>query len=85
MPDPGSRGQRGEGSDGSGRSEPADPARLAALDVLKAVRVDKAYAKGVLHGLPLGVKDMIDTANMVTGMGSPLFHGYRPLFDAASV
>ena len=30
-------------------------------------------------------KDMIDTADMVTGMGSPLFDGYRPRFDAASV
>jgi Asp-tRNA(Asn)/Glu-tRNA(Gln) amidotransferase A subunit family amidase len=34
--------------------------------------------------VPVGVKDMIDTADMVTGMGSPLFDGYRPLFDAAS-
>ena len=38
-----------------------------------------------VYGMPVGVKDMIDTANMVTGMGSPLFDGYRPLFDAASV
>ena len=28
---------------------------------------------------------MIDTADMVTGMGSPLFDGYHPRFDAASV
>ncbi len=38
-----------------------------------------------IDGMPVGVKDMIDTADMVTGMGSPLFDGYRPLFDAASV
>ena len=38
-----------------------------------------------VDGMPVGVKDMIDTADMVTGMGSPLFDGYRPLFDAASV
>ena len=36
-------------------------------------------------GMPVGVKDMIDTADMVTGMGLPLFDGYRPRFDAASV
>ena len=30
-------------------------------------------------------KDMIDTADMVTGMGSPLYDGYTPRFDAASV
>jgi Asp-tRNA(Asn)/Glu-tRNA(Gln) amidotransferase A subunit family amidase len=35
--------------------------------------------------MPVGVKDMIDTGDMVTGMGSPLFDGYRPRFDAASV
>jgi hypothetical protein len=38
-----------------------------------------------IDGMPVGVKDMIDTADMVTGMGSPLFDGYRPRFDAASV
>ncbi len=38
-----------------------------------------------IDGMPIGVKDMIDTADMVTGMGSPLFDGYRPRFDAASV
>lgn len=38
-----------------------------------------------IDGMPVGVKDMIDTADLVTGMGSPLFDGYRPRFDAASV
>jgi Asp-tRNA(Asn)/Glu-tRNA(Gln) amidotransferase A subunit family amidase len=38
-----------------------------------------------IDGMPVGVKDMIDTADMVTGMGSPLYDGYRPRFDAASV
>jgi Asp-tRNA(Asn)/Glu-tRNA(Gln) amidotransferase A subunit family amidase len=38
-----------------------------------------------IDGMPVGVKDMIDTAGMVTGMGSPLFDGHRPRFDAASV
>jgi Asp-tRNA(Asn)/Glu-tRNA(Gln) amidotransferase A subunit family amidase len=38
-----------------------------------------------IDGMPVGVKDMIDTADMVTAMGSPLFDGYRPRFDAASV
>jgi Asp-tRNA(Asn)/Glu-tRNA(Gln) amidotransferase A subunit family amidase len=38
-----------------------------------------------IDGMTVGVKDMIDTADMVTGMGSPLFDGYRPRFDAASV
>ena len=38
-----------------------------------------------IDGMPVGVKDMIDTADMVTGMGSPLYDGYRPRFDSASV
>jgi Asp-tRNA(Asn)/Glu-tRNA(Gln) amidotransferase A subunit family amidase len=31
-----------------------------------------------IDGMPVGVKDMIDSADMVTGMGSPLFDSYRP-------
>ena len=38
-----------------------------------------------IDGMPVAVKDMIDTATMPTGMGSPLYEGHRPLFDAASV
>jgi len=38
-----------------------------------------------IDGMPVGVKDIIDTASLPTGMGSPLFEGYRPRFDAASV
>ena len=50
-----------------------------------ARRVDKAYAKGVLHGLPLGVKDMLDTADMPTSHNSPLYEGLRQGRDAACV
>jgi Asp-tRNA(Asn)/Glu-tRNA(Gln) amidotransferase A subunit family amidase len=38
-----------------------------------------------IDGIPIGVKDIIETADMPTGMGSPLFAGYRPVRDAASV
>ncbi len=38
-----------------------------------------------IDGMPVGVKDMIDTGDMPTGMGSPLYDGYTPRFDAASV
>ena len=30
-----------------------------------------------IDGMPLGVKDVIETADMPTGMGSPLFTGWR--------
>ncbi|MFC0408146.1 amidase [Roseomonas elaeocarpi] len=38
-----------------------------------------------VDGMPVGVKDIIDTADMDTAMGSALFAGHRPRFDAASV
>jgi Asp-tRNA(Asn)/Glu-tRNA(Gln) amidotransferase A subunit family amidase len=38
-----------------------------------------------LHGLPLGVKDLIDTADMPTAYGSSVYAGHRPRADAACV
>ena len=55
------------------------------LSLRNARRVDKAYAKGVLHGLPLGVKDMIDTADMPTTHNSPIYDGLQQGRDAACV
>jgi len=40
---------------------------------------------GALQGLPVGVKDIFDTATLPTGYGSPLFAGHRPRSDAAIV
>ncbi len=42
-------------------------------------------ARGVLHGVPLGVKDIFDTHDMPTAYGSPIYVGHRPRADAASV
>ncbi|HEY6086877.1 MAG TPA: amidase [Burkholderiaceae bacterium] len=42
-------------------------------------------AIGPLHGLPVGVKDIIDTADMPTENGSVLHAGRRPDKDAAVV
>jgi Asp-tRNA(Asn)/Glu-tRNA(Gln) amidotransferase A subunit family amidase len=41
--------------------------------------------KSSIDGMPVGVKDIIETADMPTQMGSPLFAGYRSGRDAASV
>ncbi len=41
--------------------------------------------KGLLHGVPIGVKDVIDTADMPTAYGSAIYKGYRPRADAACV
>jgi Asp-tRNA(Asn)/Glu-tRNA(Gln) amidotransferase A subunit family amidase len=38
-----------------------------------------------IDGMPLGIKDIIETADMPTEMGSPLFAGWRSHKDAASV
>ncbi|MDB5508220.1 MAG: hypothetical protein JWL93_689 [Hyphomicrobiales bacterium] len=38
-----------------------------------------------IDGMPIGIKDVIETADMPTGMGSPLFDGYSPGHDSASV
>ncbi len=40
---------------------------------------------GPLHGIPVGIKDIIDTADMPTERGTPLFAGRRPGRDAAVV
>ena len=49
-----------------------------------AKRLDACIA-GPLHGLVVGIKDVIDTADLPTGYGSPLFEGHRPARDAEVV
>lgn len=46
---------------------------------------DRASVKGALHGLPIAVKDIIDTVDMPTEYGSPLYAGHRPDADASCV
>lgn len=58
-----------------------------ALDA--AVAADEALAAGAavgpLHGVPFTVKDSIDTADVMTQRGSPIFEGRSPDADATSV
>jgi Asp-tRNA(Asn)/Glu-tRNA(Gln) amidotransferase A subunit family amidase len=42
-------------------------------------------AIGPLHGVPIGIKDIIDTADMPTENGSPLHAGRTPSRDAAVI
>ena len=42
-------------------------------------------ATGPLAGIAVGVKDTIDTADMPTEIGSPIYRGWRPKADAALV
>ena len=40
---------------------------------------------GPLRGIPIGVKDVLDTADMPSQYGSPIWTGWRPKADAAPV
>jgi Asp-tRNA(Asn)/Glu-tRNA(Gln) amidotransferase A subunit family amidase len=57
----------------------AEPARERAREI------DAAPAGGLLRGVPVAVKDVIDTADLPTEYGSPLYAGHRPSRDAACV
>lgn len=57
--------------------------RLHALEQAKAR--DAEPSRGPLHGIPVAIKDVFDTADMPTEMGSPIYKGYQPRADAAVV
>lgn len=62
-----------------------DPERvLVAARAADARRVGGS-ALGPLHGLPVGVKDTFDTADMPTEFGTPVHHNRRPPADATMV
>ncbi|MGE0699485.1 MAG: amidase [Hyphomicrobiaceae bacterium] len=56
-------------------------AQARALDKRRA----EGLGTGALFGLPVGIKDIIDTADMPTQNGSPMFTGYQPEKDATCV
>src|SRR3954468_3962002 len=51
----------------------------------QAREADRAGRLGLLAGLPIGVKDIIDTVDMPTEHGSPIYRANRPFADAACV
>ena len=58
-------------------------ARDAALERAKVL--DRGPRKGVLHGIPMGVKDIIDSHDQPTTYGSPIYKTHQPLADAATI
>ncbi len=58
-------------------------ARDAALE--RARVLDRGPRKGLLHGVPIGVKDIIDSYDQPTGYGSPIYKTHQPLADAATI
>jgi Asp-tRNA(Asn)/Glu-tRNA(Gln) amidotransferase A subunit family amidase len=61
--------------------------RGQALAEAKAADARRREGKGVgpLHGVPVGIKDIIDTADMPTENGSAAFKGRRPAKDASCI
>ena len=58
-----------------------DPERAIA----QARACDRGPRRGPLHGVPIGVKDVIDTADMPTAYNSPIYANHQPRADAACV
>ena len=56
-------------------------AQARALDRRKA----SGERTGPLHGIPVGIKDIFDTADYPTEYGSPIFAGRRPDADCGAV
>jgi Asp-tRNA(Asn)/Glu-tRNA(Gln) amidotransferase A subunit family amidase len=46
---------------------------------------DSTHSPGPLGGIGVGVKDIIDTADLPTTIGSPIFADRRPTYDAACI
>lgn len=53
--------------------------------LVQARAIDRTGARGRLAGLPVGFKDVIDTADMPTQYNSPIYRDHRPRTDAACV
>ena len=51
----------------------------------RAQAIDDAGPRGALAGVPVGIKDIIDTADQPTENGTPLDEGHRPGADATVV
>jgi len=77
------------------RIEALNPAvnAIAATDFARARKIAesaesaarKGEQLGPLHGLPTGIKDLHETAGLLTTHGSPLYRSYVPAHDAAMV
>jgi Asp-tRNA(Asn)/Glu-tRNA(Gln) amidotransferase A subunit family amidase len=55
----------------------------AALSQARAA--DASEPRSPLHGVPVGVKDIIDTRDLPTECGTPIYAGRRPAADAVCV
>ncbi len=51
----------------------------------QARELDRAPRRSRLHGVPFGIKDIIDTEDLPTEYNSPIYRGHRPRADASCV
>lgn len=51
----------------------------------EARELDRMPRRSRLHGVPFGIKDIIDTESLPTEYNSPIYRGHRPRADAACV
>ena len=51
----------------------------------QARECDRAKPEGPLHGIPVGIKDILDTRDMPTCYGSPIYEGHQPVTDSSCV
>jgi Asp-tRNA(Asn)/Glu-tRNA(Gln) amidotransferase A subunit family amidase len=57
----------------------------ADLALRQARALDREPPRRPLHGVPVGIKDIFDTADMPTEYNSPIYRGHQPKWDAACV
>jgi Asp-tRNA(Asn)/Glu-tRNA(Gln) amidotransferase A subunit family amidase len=50
-----------------------------------ACLADQTEPKGLLHGVPFGIKDIINTDQFPTGWGTTFYDGYQPTRNASCV
>ncbi len=73
-----------------------DAALAQSLDAIEAqentigafvhrTKAPRAAAQGPLRGIAVGIKDIIDTADLPTEMGSSIYSGWQPRADASVV
>ena len=53
--------------------------------IARARSLDAGEGRGALVGMQLGVKDVIDTLDLLTEYGSPIYRGHKPASDAVCV
>ena len=51
----------------------------------QARECDRSASRGPIHGVPFAAKDIMDTVELPTEYGSPIYKGNRPAADAACV